>query len=146
MIRNSCLPALLLTCLLFSLNVYGQGFDAQRARYNYMMFCQGCHLPGGEGVQGRVPEIKGFIGRFLEVEGGREFLVRVPGAANAAIGDAELAELLNWIIITLGGASAPENFEPYTAREVGRLRKDPLLNVNDHRDALIEKIKHELTH
>lgn len=136
--------AVIFLWMVCSLNVYGQGADAKRAHYNYMMFCQGCHLSDGSGTQDKVPEIKGYIGHFLGVEGGREFLVRVPGSAYAAIDDAGLAELLNWMIVEFGETSVPKVFQHYTAEEVGALRKDPLLNINDHRAALVDKINKQL--
>jgi len=118
----------------------GQGLDRQRAHYNYLVYCRGCHLPDAEGSAGKVPRIKDYIGNFLGVEGGRDFLVRVPGAANAAIDDEQLAELLNWIIEEFAGTSLPTNFQPYTAAEVGRLRHSPLNDVTAVRAALVDEI------
>ena len=65
--------------------------NAQRARVDYMLNCQGCHLPDGDSA-GDVPRMKDFVGNFLKVPGGREFLVQVPGSANAALDDARLAD------------------------------------------------------
>lgn len=111
-----------------------------------MMFCQGCHQPDGMGTDDDIPEIKDYIGYFLNVDKGREFLVRVPGSANAPINDEQLAELLNWIMHNFSGPSLPENFQSYTAEEVGKLRKQPLIEVTRHRAALVEKINRYLEH
>ena len=59
------------------------------ARQNYILNCQGCHLADGTGFRGKVPKMAGFVGYFLHVDGGREFIVQVPGAANAPISDGE---------------------------------------------------------
>ena len=113
--------------------------NADRARINYMLNCQGCHLPGGEGV-GDIPQMKNFVGNFLKVPGGRAFLVQVPGSANAALNDAALAELLNWMLAEISAAQLPEDFKPYTAAEVGNYRAAPLSDVNAARIPLIQKI------
>ena len=124
-------------------NVLGGDLDvnAERARVNYMLNCQGCHLPDGDGV-GDIPRMKGFVGNFLQVPGGREFVVQVPGSANSALDNEALAELLNWMLLEISANELPENFAPYTAEEVGRYRAQPLSDVNEVRTGLIQKIAH----
>ena len=123
-----------------SYHACAQPLDEQRAQFNYQVFCRGCHLPDASGVAGRVPRIKDYIGNFLKVEGGREFLVRVPGAANAALDDKQLAELLNWMIVEFAGTSLPDKYQPYTAAEVGKLRSRPLNDVTTLRAELVKEI------
>ena len=113
--------------------------NAERARINYMLNCQGCHLPDGGGV-GDIPQMKNFVGNFLKVPGGRAFVVQVPGSANAALDDAALAELLNWMLLEISAAQLPDDFQPYTAAEVGQYRASPLSDVNAVRLPLIQKI------
>lgn len=125
--------------ILASSYAFAEGVNKQRAHFHYQMFCQGCHVPEAMG-QGDVPRINNFIGYFLKVPGGREFLVQVPGSANAPLSDAHLAELLNWIIMEYGGTSVPENFEVYTEAEVRGLRQQPLLKVTATRAQLVKKI------
>ncbi|MCZ6829706.1 MAG: cytochrome c [Gammaproteobacteria bacterium] len=114
-------------------------FNAQRARFNYQMSCQGCHAPDGVGAS-TVPRMKDFVGTFLRSRAGREFLVRVPGAATSALGDAELAEVLNWILLDFGGDSVKSDFRRYTGTEVGALRKSPLFEVDRYRVQLLAEI------
>ena len=112
-----------------------------RARTNYMLNCQGCHGADGVGnAAAEVPQMKDFVGHFLKVPGGREFLVQVPGSANAAISDEALAELLNWMLPTISAQEMPADFVPYDAEEVGRLRKTPASNVIEVRAALVRAI------
>ena len=86
--------------------------------------------------------MQGFVGHFLEVEGGRDFLVRVPGVAQSSFTDAQLADVLNWILTGgIAGASTPADFTPYTADEVGRLRARPLMRIDAERDALLERMR-----
>lgn len=116
--------------------------NPQRARINYMLNCQGCHGPAGAGTaDGTVPRLEGYLARFLHVEGGREFLVRVPGSANAALTDEALAEVLNWMVATYDSAHVPEDFTPYVTAEVGRLREAPLTDVIVERARLIKRLE-----
>jgi mono/diheme cytochrome c family protein len=116
--------------------------DSNRARVNYMLNCQGCHGPGGAGTaDGAVPTLQQFVGKFLHVPGGREFLVRVPGSANAALSNAELAEVLNWMLHTISPSELPGAFQPYTETEVGPLRKEPMADVLQVREGLVRLIE-----
>lgn len=113
--------------------------NSQRAQFNYQMSCQGCHAPDGSGA-GEVPRMREHVGIFLATEAGREYLVRVPGSAVSALGDAELAEVLNWIVREFAGASITLPFEPYTPQEVGQLRQYPLNEVVQYRAQLLADI------
>jgi hypothetical protein len=106
-------------------------------RIDYMLHCRGCHGPDGAGLNGAAPPFRGQLGRFLAVDGGREYLVRVPGTAQSELGDAKIAALLNWIVPALGGVP-PSGFVPYTASEVSRYRMSPLNDVAATRRALLE--------
>jgi len=90
-----------------------------------MLHCQGCHLPEAEGVDGRVPPMKDFVGYFLHSEEGREFLIRVPGVAHSALSSEEVAELMNWLLQSFSAGQLPDPFTPYTREEVEALRGDP---------------------
>jgi mono/diheme cytochrome c family protein len=98
----------------------------------YQLHCSGCHGPDARGVPGVSPTLHG-IGSLLDREGGRAYLVRVPGVAQAPVSDAALAVLLNWLLETYSGA-APS--PPYRAAEVGALREDPLRDPLAARAAL----------
>lgn len=100
--------------------------DPARARVNYMLKCQGCHQPDGAGNAVNTPPLKDEVSRFLSVQGGREFLVQVPGVASVDLGDQQLAELLNWTLYRFDRAHLPQGFRPYAAGEVSRLRREPL--------------------
>jgi cytochrome c553 len=100
--------------------------NAARARQNWMLSCQGCHRADATGTPQTTPTMAGFVARFLQVPGGREYLVQVPGVATAALSDADLAEVVNWSLVRFDAANVPVDFEPYTAVEVGRLRRKPL--------------------
>lgn len=118
--------------------------DDERAHVNYMLHCQGCHLPGAEGFAGRVPPIRDFAGYFLHSGEGRRFLIRVPGVANSALDDHELAELMNWLVTTYSADQLPERFTPYTPAEVAALRRDPEPDPERARVRIIDDLAREL--
>ena len=114
------------------------------ARQNYILNCQGCHLPDGSGSKGNVPKMNDFVGYFLHVPGGREFIVQVPGAASAPISDRELADVMNWMLLNFSRNELPEPFEPYSAEEIGKLREEPLIDILQRREELIARIRDKL--
>lgn len=100
-----------------------------RARMNWMLHCQGCHQADAKGsAAARTPAMAGEVARFLGVEGGREYLTRVPGVANAGLPDDQLAELLNWMLATFDAEHLPAAFTPFSAADVAAGRKAPLVS------------------
>ncbi len=114
---------------------------AETPHINYMLECQGCHLADGTGSAGKVPALRNFVGRFLTVAGGREFLVRVPGSAQSVLDDRELAEVLNWIIRRFGPDDVSRDFVAFTWEEVTRYRGRPLTDVESVRSELIRHMQ-----
>jgi mono/diheme cytochrome c family protein len=133
------MKGVLALCLLLPVAAVAEGVNAGRAQFNYQMSCQGCHAPDGSGANS-VPRMKDQVGMFLNTREGRDYLVRVPGSAVSALGDAELAEVLNWIVAEFAGDSLTVAFEPYTGQEVGLLRQQPLNEVVHYRAQLITEI------
>ena len=104
----------------------------------YALNCQGCHRADGAGTPGSVPPLQDAVARFLGVPGGREYLARVPGVAQAPLDDVALAAVLNWMLDRFDRAHVPPGFTPYTAEEMGRLRRDPLIDVPGTRRKLLQ--------
>ena len=100
--------------------------NPDQARIDYILKCQGCHQPDGDGDIAHTPPLKGEVARFLHVPGGREFLARVPGVASVDLSDARLAQLLNWTVLRFDRANVPADFAPYSAAEIAQLRRRPL--------------------
>ncbi len=107
------------------------------ARTDYMLNCQGCHGDDGRGSPGNVPDLRDELGRFLNVSGGRRYLVQVPGARNAPLDDAALAAVLNWMLPSFSAATLPRDFEPYTGTEVAQWRREAPADVAAERSRLL---------
>jgi hypothetical protein len=116
----------------------GRAGAASGAALDYTLHCEGCHRADGAGTPGSVPPLAGSVGRLARAPGGREFLARVPGVATSPLDDAALAAVLNWMLARFGGADVPADFVPYTADEVARLRRQPLVDVERAKQQILE--------
>jgi mono/diheme cytochrome c family protein len=101
--------------------------NPQKAALNWMVNCQGCHGVDANGSPNGAPPMPGVVGKFLQVDGGREYLARVPGVAISPIPDDELADLLNWMLLRFACDDLPADYKPYGAAEVSALRADVLI-------------------
>lgn len=122
--------------------VHKPGVDNEaRARTNWMLHCQGCHQADAKGsAAARTPAMAGEVSRFLGVEGGRDYLTRVPGVANAGLPDDQLAELLNWTLATFDAGHLSSAFAPFTTAEVAAGRQAPLVSEAARlRDELVKR-------
>jgi mono/diheme cytochrome c family protein len=99
-------------------------------RSDYLLHCAGCHLADGRGSPGAVPSLAGPLGGIVASPAGRDYLARVPGAAQAPISDEALAAVLNWLLLEFNRETLPPGFRPLTGSEVARSRArvlaDPL--------------------
>jgi mono/diheme cytochrome c family protein len=114
--------------------------NAQRAWQHWTLNCQGCHRPDGSGSPATAPGLAGTVARFLSVTGGREYLGRVPGVATSPLTDADLSEVMNWMLWRFDEEHVPADFRPFTAAEIGTLRERPLrLEASRMRADLLRK-------
>jgi len=113
---------------------------AYQPKVNYQLQCMGCHRADGTGETGRVPSLRRTLVRFSRVPEGRDFVMRVPGVAQAALGDAELAALLNWMARNLSDVPTGESYVDYTAQEVATARHRPLAAIRALRASLLERL------
>ena len=81
--------------------------------------------------------LTGNVGKFLSVDGGRAYLVQVPGSAQSTLSDAELAEVLNWLVPTFDPEHTPAKFQAFTANEVASYRSVRIRNVTQIRTELL---------
>jgi len=60
--------------------------------------------------------------------------------ATSALSNADLAEVLNWLLWRFDADNLPSNFQPFTAAEIGGLRARPLrLEASQMRADLLSK-------
>lgn len=109
-------------------------------RINYMLQCLGCHGPDGRGEPGRVPSIRSTLAPLSRFTAGRRYLLQVPGVALSTLSDRDLALLLNWMIPTFAGVE-PNQFRAFTANEVGRYRREPLVEISATRARLMRQLQ-----
>jgi hypothetical protein len=120
--------------------------NPQRAWQHWTLNCQGCHRQDGTGSAGTAPSLAGTVARFLAVPGGREYLGRVPGVATSPLSNADLSEVMNWMLWRFDKEHLPPNFQPFTAQEIGQLRSAPLrLEASQMRAALLKKADESAT-
>lgn len=105
----------------------------------YMLNCWGCHRPHGEGISGTAPPLRGAAD-FLRVPGGREYLIEVPGVAQSALDDSDVAAVMNWIIQSFSADRMPAGFRPYTRDEVARTRTTRLMDIKQARAKLVAEM------
>ena len=97
---------------------------------DYVLYCMGCHGPQAEGVPGKVPPLAHALGRYMRTPAGRNYVLRVPGAANSVLSDEQLAGVLNWLAQTFNADELSSGDAPlFTTAEVTGLRRTPLPSV-----------------
>jgi hypothetical protein len=107
---------------------------------DWVLECQGCHRRDGSGTPPSVPAIRDSVAGFLHVPGGREYIVQVPGVAQAPLDDEQLAAVVNWMLTRFDASAIPAGFAPYTAAEVAKLRVTPLVDPETVRRKLVAQI------
>ena len=106
-------------------------------RINYMLNCMGCHGPDGSGAPGKVPSLRDTLVPFAKVPAGRRYLVQVPGTAQSALSDREVAQLLNWMVRNLSEHPATRRPADFTPAEVTSYRSGRLADPSAARTQLL---------
>jgi cytochrome c553 len=107
---------------------------------DYMLHCMGCHGTQAQGVPGKIPPLANALSRFMRTAEGRNYVLRVPGAANSALSDRDLAAVLNWLAVKFDASAPAGNPAPFTTEEVSRLRHEPLVSVLAARSAVVRAL------
>jgi mono/diheme cytochrome c family protein len=121
--------------------VAAQAGDAELARQNYLLHCMGCHGEEGAGLEGRVPSLRGTLARISGAPQGRDYVLRVPGVTQSTLSAAEIAAVLNWILLEYSGAEAASSVRPFTAAEVTSARSQTLVEVAPARARILRDIE-----
>jgi mono/diheme cytochrome c family protein len=107
---------------------------------DYVLHCMGCHGASAEGVAGKVPPLAHTLVQFMRSPAGRSYVLRVPGASNSMLSDAQLAQVLNWIAGRFGGDPLPASAPPFTALEVAAQRHLPMASVQATRREVVKEL------
>lgn len=121
----------------------GMASAAERTpKANFVLKCMGCHLSDGSGMPASgIPDFVGKVGVFAAVPEGRAYLLHVPGVIGSSLTDAQIADVLNYIMDTWAGASLPDNYVPFDASEVSELRQKDIGNAVNYRRVVVEKLE-----
>jgi len=96
---------------------------------DYMLYCMGCHGGQAQGVPGKIPPLAHALGRYMRTPAGRDYVLRVPGAANSVLSDAQLGAVLNWVAAQFDASDLSGDVPWFTTEEVTRSRHTPLADV-----------------
>jgi cytochrome c2/mono/diheme cytochrome c family protein len=102
----------------------------------YQLYCEGCHNADGAGLANFVPSFVNQIASYVAVPEGREFIIQVPGVAQSPLSDAEIADLMNWLLPAYDPGGLPADFHPFTASEVAVLRRSPVSDTVRQRSVI----------
>lgn len=102
--------------------------SAAEPRTHYLLYCSGCHRSDGSSRPPNVPTLRNELGHLVAVPGGRDYLVRVPGAAQSPLDDGQLAAVMNWVLTEFNAETLPPQFAPLTVEEVARSRRNILMD------------------
>jgi mono/diheme cytochrome c family protein len=131
-------PRLLTLAIALAAGVFTAAVRASPAQ-DYTLYCMGCHGPHAQGVPGKIPPLAGSVSLFMRTPEGRNYVLRVPGAANSALSDVQLAAVLNWLAESYGVPGEPRP-EPFTVDEVTQVRHTPLADVQARRREVIRAL------
>ena len=132
----------LFTALGFAVTYAFASASAQASpQQDYILYCMGCHGAQAEGVPGKVPPLAHALGRYMRTPAGRNYILRVPGAANSVLSDAQLAAVLNWLAQTFDGDELDKSHAAlFTTSEVTGLRHSPLTSVLATRSTVVREL------
>lgn len=115
--------------------------SGQSARALYLLKCSGCHRADGQGAaDGGVPPFPGFIGDLARDSGGRTYMLHVPGVASSSLNDADLSNVLNYLVDRWSAAPA-DQIRRFTPGEVATLRAVSVNDVVSYRRTLVARLR-----
>jgi mono/diheme cytochrome c family protein len=107
---------------------------------DYTLHCMGCHGATAQGVPGKVPPLAHSLARFMNNADGRRYVLRVPGAANSMLSDAQLAAVLNWVVAKFDAGELAGATPQFAEQEVAANRHIPMAGVLATRAEVLKEI------
>lgn len=132
-----------LKAIVIALLATGIASGAERTpKANFILKCAGCHLSDGTGMPASgIPDFVGKVGVFAALPEGRAYLLHVPGVIGSSLTDAQIADVLNYLMETWAGASLPADYAPFDAAEVAALRAQSIGNAVKYRRVVVDKLE-----
>lgn len=119
----------------------GDYLQSSQAFKDYMLQCAGCHRYDGQGLTHRgIPNFNQSIGLFTRLPAGRDYMIRVPGASQSQLDNADLARVLNWIVAKFSPEEITPDYRPFPSAEVGASRRHRFDDVLKARTELTAKM------
>src|SRR5262249_23013913 len=112
---------------------------AASPQLDYMLYCMGCHGETAQGVAGEGPRLAGNLPLYMRTSEGRNYVLRVPGAANSVLSDEGITLVFNWLATTYPAPGQPPP-RPFTVAEVTNARHMPLANVQATRIEVLKSL------
>ncbi len=107
-------------------------------RSNYILRCTGCHGLEGLGTEeGGVPSFPGSVGKIANIDSGRTYMMHVPGVVASSLTNAEIAEVMNYVLTNFDETDA----EPFTEEEVVRRRAVPFEDIVEERRQVVIELR-----
>ena len=113
---------------------------------DYIEQCGGCHGIQGTSAPAAIPVLRERVGYFMCLPEGRSYLIRLPNVAHSRITDnAQLADLMNFVVFGLGKGSTPAKARPFAGDEVRRERQNAMNSVSlvKVRAGIVDKLIHK---
>ena len=124
-------------CLMLLVGLCPVNAAAEDPTVAYWLHCAGCHGLEGHGAPPEVPSLIDEPGRIVQLPGGREYMIAIPGVSQAGLNDLELAKVLNFMMREFSPRTLPSEFMPFSADEVGRYRAQTLIDPLLRREQLL---------
>jgi hypothetical protein len=109
----------------------------------FTQHCSGCHGLKGDGgsVTSGIPRFQDSVGAFSDDDGGRTYVLHVPGVANTNLDDEAIATVLNYLMTRWGGKSLPDDYRAFTRDEVARRRHYAIADVVALRRKVVARLR-----
>ncbi|MFV0292248.1 MAG: c-type cytochrome [Paracoccus sp. (in: a-proteobacteria)] len=109
---------------------------SETTRANYILNCSGCHGMTGMGtLEGGIPPFPDSVQKIANSENGRTYLLHVPGVVDNDMTDAEVADVLNYILDQWGDGEGH-----FTETEVSVRRAVEIGDVVVYRRQLVTEL------
>jgi len=127
-----------LAVLALAVTASAAGAQDYAPRVNYVLHCAGCHGMTGEGSRaGGIPAFPDSVAHIAAVDAGRTYMMHVPGVVSAGLSNAEIAEVMNYILAEWSGGV---DFDPFDEAEVTRRRAEPVTDVVGYRRGVVDEL------